>query len=257
MNNIYYDMIFKRKSFHIFKNILPLESSDLQMIEAQICQLEPLYTHIKTSFRIVPTLQTTCKRGEYCILIYSEMKENYLQNIGYLGEQLDLWLASKNIGVCWYGVGNPNEPKYNGLDFIIMLAIGKTSEKNFRKDYTKSKRKPIEDIWSGNQYSAIAEVIRYAPSACNSQPWIIEYQENQILLYRIKGKRGIMPQDKVAFYNRIDIGIMIFFIDVCLTHQGLYFKRELFGDFTQEEVKVLNAKYLFSQKHNLSNEHIS
>lgn len=168
MNDIYCDMIFKRKSFHIFKDILPLESCDLQLIEAQICQLEPLSKHIKTAFRIVPKLQNTCKRGEYCILIYSEIKEHYLQNVGYLGEQLDLWLASKNIGACWYGVGKANEPTYNGLDFIIMLAIAKTSEKNFRKDYTKSKRKPIVDILIGKQYNTIAEVVRFAPSACNS-----------------------------------------------------------------------------------------
>ena len=36
------------------------------------------------------------KRGqEYCILFYSEKKENYLQNIGYLGEQLDFILYLK------------------------------------------------------------------------------------------------------------------------------------------------------------------
>lgn len=57
-----------------------------------------------------------------------------------------------------------------------------------------------------------------------------------------------MPQDKVAFYNRIDIGIMMLFIEMCLIHQGFYFKRELFDDFTQEEEKVLNAKYSFSKK---------
>lgn len=246
MNDIYYDMIFKRKSFHIFKEVLPLTSYDLQLIEAQMKQLEPLYKDIKFAFRIVPKSQTTCKRGDYCILIYSEVKENYLQNIGYLGEQLDLWLASKNIGVCWYGVGNPIEPSYNGLDFIIMLAIAKTDEKNFRIDYKKSKRKPLDDIWIGKQYDTISNVIRFAPSACNTQPWLIEYQENQLLLYRVKGKRGIMPQDKVTYYNRIDIGIMILFIDLCLAHECCSFRRELLTDFTLEEDKVLNARYLFS-----------
>ena len=40
---------------------------------------------------------------EYCHilvdtkLLYSEKKDNYLQNIGYLGEQLDLYLTSLNI----------------------------------------------------------------------------------------------------------------------------------------------------------------
>lgn len=240
-------MIFKRKSFHIFKEVLSLTSYDLQLIEAQMKQLEPLSKDIKFAFRIVPKTKTTCKRGEYCILIYSEVKENYLQNIGYLGEQLDLWLASKNIGVCWYGVGNPIEPNLNGLDFIIMLTIAKTDEKNFRKDYKKSKRKPLDDIWIGKQYHTISNVIRFAPSACNTQPWLIEYQENQLPLYRVKGKRGIMPQDKVTYYNRIDIGIMLLFIDMCLAHEGYSFRRELLIDFTLEEDKVLNARYFFSR----------
>lgn len=36
-----------------------------------------------------------------CLLFYSESKEGYLQNIGYLGEQIDLYLTSKNIGALW------------------------------------------------------------------------------------------------------------------------------------------------------------
>lgn len=31
--------------------------------------------------------------------------DNYLQNVGYLGEQLDLYLVSKNIGTLWFGIG--------------------------------------------------------------------------------------------------------------------------------------------------------
>ena len=33
----------------------------------------------------------------------------YLQNIGYLGEQLDLYLVSKNIGTLWFGIGKVEE----------------------------------------------------------------------------------------------------------------------------------------------------
>lgn len=247
MSDIYYDMIFKRKSFHIFRDIHSFTKDNICEIEQQIKLLTPLVKDIDVAFRIVPKQETTCKRGEYCILIYSEIKEQYLQNVGYLGEQLDLWLASKNIGVCWYGVGAPNEPKYNGLEFIIMLAIAKTDGKNFRKDYTKSKRKPLNEVWIGQQIHQITNVIRYAPSACNTQPWHIECNENQLLLYRIKGKWGIMPQHKISYYNRIDIGIMMFFIDVCLSHEGYTFSRELFSDFMQAENKTLNAKYLISK----------
>ena len=66
--------------------------------------------------QILPADQTTCKRGqEYCILLYSEKKLNYLQNIGYIGEQLDLYLASMNIGALWFGIGKVEETTYHGL----------------------------------------------------------------------------------------------------------------------------------------------
>ena len=69
-------------------------------------RMVPLYSDIKTSVKIVPECETTCKRGaQYCILFYSEKKGEYLRNIGYLGEQMDLYLASKNIGALWFGIG--------------------------------------------------------------------------------------------------------------------------------------------------------
>lgn len=98
-----------------------------------------------------------------------------------------MWFAANNIGVCWYGRGNPVEPSYHGLEFVIMLAIAKTGEKNFRRDYKKSKRKTVEEIWTGEPYGALSEVIRYAPSACNSQPWLIEYYESYLAKHCIYG----------------------------------------------------------------------
>lgn len=91
-----------------------------------------------------------------------------------------------------------------------MLAIAKIAdETKFRKDMFKAKRKPIEKIWVGEQIQGVTDIARFAPSACNTQPWIVEHTENKLYVYRYKkpGKRGIMPADKVSFYNQIDIGI--------------------------------------------------
>ena len=154
-----------------------------------------------------------------------------------------MWLSTQNIGVCWYGVGNPTQASYNGLDFVIMLAIAKTSEMYFRIDYKKAKRKSADDIWIGKKYSAISDVIRFAPSACNTQPWLIEYCENKLFLYRVQGKQGIMPQNRVSFYNSIDIGIMMFFLDICLEKESVSFKKDLYNDCGSGECKVLNAIY--------------
>ena len=104
----YYKQIFKRKSFHIFKDTDTLTSDEIQELKDFIKSVKPLNDEIKTEICIVPEKETTCKRGgEFCILFYSETKDEYLRNIGYMGEQIDLYLASQNIGALWFGIGKP------------------------------------------------------------------------------------------------------------------------------------------------------
>ena len=51
-----------------------------------------------------------------------------------------------------------------------------------------------------------------------------------------------MPTGLVSFYNRIDMGIFLLFLEICLDHSGVIFKRELFPDDGTQEL-TLNAKY--------------
>lgn len=48
--------------------------------------------------------------------------------------------------------------------------------------------------------------------------------------YGKPGKRGMMPADKVAYYNRIDIGIFLLFLKLCLKHSHIAFERTLYED---------------------------
>lgn len=242
----YYKQIFKRKSFHIFKDIQTITEDDLVKLRAFCNTVQPLNPEIRTKIRIVPEGETTCKRGgEYCILFYSEMKAEYLRNVGYIGEQIDLYLASENIGALWFGIGKPQEMQIEGMDFVIMISIAKMPADKFRKDMFKAKRKPLEEIWSGETLN-VAEIVRYTPSACNTQPWITENTGTELLVYRYKkaGKRGIMPADKVRYYNKIDMGIYLFMLETCLEHEGYSYERVLFDDTTDDSVeKTLVAKY--------------
>ncbi len=247
----YYDMILKRKSFHLFRGKESISETELKDLEDFIQTVHPLDSSIKTKIKIVPENQTTCKRGgDYCIEFYSEEKGNYLRNIGYIGEQIDLWLADKNIGALWFGIGKPDEKTCDDLKYIIMISIAKMPEASFRKDMFKAKRKTIEEIWTGNtlagsQYS-VAEIVRFAPSACNTQPWFVENSGNELTVFRYKKpeKRGIMPADKVRYYNRIDIGIFLFFLEVCLEQNGYSFESTQFFEEEPDSVeKALVAKY--------------
>ena len=253
VNEIFYNMIFKRKSFHIFRNVEgEITEEELRIIKEKYETFSPLYENIKTELRIVPSEKTTCKRGQdYCILLYSEQKDGYLHNIGYLGEQRDLLLSSMNIGALWFGIGKTEEKSENDLDYVIMLAIKKVNdEKKFRKDMFKSKRKELSEVLSGNYFKDIINIARFAPSACNTQPWKVISEKDKLTVYRYKksGKRGIMPADKVAYYNRIDIGIFLLFLELCLGHEGISFERKLFSDDSDtDRENTLIAEYYIKE----------
>ena len=241
--------IFHRKSFHLFRNLRDFMISDVEIREIIDFYhlLEPLVAGIHTEIRILPSSQVDCRRGqEYCILFYSEKKDNYLANIGWIGQQLDLFLVSKGIGTLWFGIGNPDTPNYNGLDYVIMMAIRKVNDPTkFRKDMFKSKRKALEEIWHGEFLSGVSEIVRFAPSACNTQPWLVRRDGKQLRVYRYRqsGKRGIMPKDRVTYYNRIDMGIFLLFLELCLRHEALPYRRELFTDPGDDREETLNAIY--------------
>lgn len=248
MNHALYPMIFKRKSFHLFRNTgdLKITEEEKEEVLSAWNSFEPLCSDIRTAVRIVPAGETTCARGEeYCVLLYSEQKDHWLQNLGYLGEQLDLYLVSKDIGTLWFGIGKTEESSFDGLEYAIMIAIHKIDgSSKFRKDMYKSKRKPLSEIWEGEIIGGVSDIVRFAPSACNTQPWFVKNGEQlSVFRYRKPGRRGIMPAEKVAFYNRIDTGIFLCFLELCLDHEGYEYSRQLFPDEGMEAELTLNAVY--------------
>ena len=53
-----------------------------------------------------------------------------------------------------------------------------------------------------------------------------------------------MPKDMVIYYNKIDIGIFLCFLELCLNKNNLIFDRQLFVEKNLESEKSLIAKYL-------------
>ena len=252
MNSELFPMIFKRKSFHLFRNVGEdkISEAELKDIEDAFPKFEALYPDIKTAIRIVKPGTVSFKRdAEYCILIYSEKKDNYLMNAGFIGQQLDLYLVSKNIGSLWFGIGKPDEKTHEGLDFVIMIAIRKVKDDSlFRKDMYKAKRKPLEEQWSGDDLG-IADIARFSPSACNTQPWFVENSGDKLTVYRYKkdGKRGIMPAAVTDYYNRIDIGIYLCILEICMAEKKISAERKLYIDKLQENREFTRvAEYLFA-----------
>ena len=248
MNKQLYKEIFRRKSYHTFRERIdePITDQELEDIYSAYKSFDSL-NDIKTDIKIVKTSETTCHRNaEYCLLLFSEIKDGYLQNIGYLGEQLDLYLVSKNIGSLWFGIAKSNEV-YNELNYVIMIAIAKVD--SFRKDMFKSKRKDLDIIWNGDDLG-VGNICRFSPSACNSQPWYVENKDNKLYVYRRSksGKVGIMPKNASVYYNQIDIGIFMCILEICLLNEGYKYTRTIYKDNQSFDNNELNAIYEIIKK---------
>lgn len=245
-----YNEIFRRKSFHTFmeRNNDHISEEEIKDIYEAYKSFDSLNNDIKTTIRIERKENTGFTRSaEYSILMFSEKKDGYLQNIGYLGEQLDLYLVSKNIGSLWFGIAKSNEV-YEGLDYVIQIGIAKVDITKFRKDMYKAKRKEISEMWSGEDYG-IANIVRFAPSACNSQPWFVESKDNTLEVFRRSksGKVGIMPKNASIYFNQIDIGIFMCFLELCLDHECIKYERYIYKDKETFDNNELNAKYMLTK----------
>ena len=232
-----YESIEKRKSIRKYDPALSVSPAEMGQIEGFLKELKTL-NQAKIAFRIVPRHLTTAKWGEYCLLAYGEKQEEAWLNVGYQLEQVDLFLTGLDIGACWYGMSRPDEKRHDGLDYVIMLAFGKCRPEDFRQSLDETKRKEAAEIWAGDFDSAVSNLVRYAPSACNAQPWRVVSKGDSLRIYRTTAYRSIIPAFKKAFLNSIDLGIFLLFLELSLDRQGYSFAYRLTLGTAPEEKKL-------------------
>ena len=244
-----YNQIYRRKSFHHFKNTIPLSKNDFKLINNILNNVIPLDNSIKFKIKLVKESDTSCNLGaEYCLLFYSEKKEFYLENIGYIGEQIDLNLTANNIGTLWCGLGKTKTSSLDGLEYVIMICLAKVPDNSFRTNIKSFKRKNITETWEGDLLP-FSNIVALAPSAVNSQPWYTISKNKELLVYRnIKAaKFGFIPLKIMKYYNQIDMGIYLYFLEICLKQDKYSFVKILIKDYTKTNThKQITAKYLLN-----------
>ena len=209
------EMIYHRKSCRSFTNV-PVDAATIEAIKA--FPMKPLYPEIKVRWDIVSRNQVKCIcpwTTPQLITVYSEETEGYLENIGFLFQQMDLFLQTLGLGVCWLGMGRMN-PKtatqVEDMKFVIMLAFGHPKGDQLRHDLKEFKRKSMEQI--ADQEDARLEVARLAPSAVNSQPWYFTHEGAAIHAYC--SSRG----------SRLDAGIAVAHLYAANEESFRFFKAE-------------------------------
>ena len=241
-----YTYLDKRKSIRTVEKNNSLTNEDIQNINYYLKQLKPLFNECRIRTELVKNNKTNSKIGEYNLLIYSTKPEsknsNYLLNIGYMFEQLDLYLFSINIGCCWLGLPKPKgELKDN--EYVIMIGLAKIKEDDLRKDLSDFKRKPNEETWVGEFNKDVIEKSCLAPSACNSQSWKVKAENNTLYVYRDKNIKTIIPRGFRRFFNSIDLGIYLCFLEIALLKNNYKFNRTIINDEFDNNDLILIARY--------------
>ena len=182
------EMICHRKSCRQFTG----EPVDVELIEKILSfEPKPLYPEIKVRMDIVSRDQVWCIFPcpwitPQLIAIYSEEAEGYTENIGFVLQQMDLYLQTLGLGACWLGIGrmNPGTTEVEGMKFVIMLAFGYPQGDQLRHNLKEFKRKPMEQIT--DHPDPRLEPARLAPSAVNDQPWYFTHEGDDIHVWCTK-----------------------------------------------------------------------
>jgi hypothetical protein len=218
-DNKLYETIFKRQSIRKYSQTL-LTEEVLSKLSNFIKELKPLYPAIITEIHIVT--QKDVKgllqvNAPHYIAAFSETKNGYLLNMGFMLQQIDLYLSANGLGCCWQGWPKPTkELRINrDLEFITVLAFGSSQNNIHRNSETEFKRKPIENIRNLPAFDQFIEPARLAPFG-TSQSYFFNIVDDVIHVYCAKS--GIIKIEKMERMNQINVGIAISHLYVSADH---------------------------------------
>lgn len=191
--------IYSRKSC---RNYLE-EEIDMGSIEEFIANVTPLDEGIDFNYQILKRDEINLRTrwsAPYYLALFTKRKFFNKVNIGFVFQQVCLYMQSIGIGSCWVGLGSLKE---KNPEFIILIAFGKSDD--MTRDILRFKRKKLSEISDMADERLIPAQL--APSAINAQPWYFKHTDDGFDIYQ--QKQNIIKRHFVKKWNPIDVGIAL------------------------------------------------
>jgi hypothetical protein len=195
------EQIFVRMSCRDYSD----DEIDMDLIHDFMSGVRALDDSLRYDYEILNASEVNIRTrwsAPYYLAINCEKGELYLENAGFVFQQLSLYLQGLGIGSCWVGMASP---KRKSEGFVIAMAFGKSE--NMTRDLNGFKRKSLLEISDREDERLIPAQL--APSAINSQPWYFKHSSDGFDVYR--AKQNILKRQVLKKWNPIDMGI-------CLAH---------------------------------------
>ena len=193
------NQIYKRKSCRRYLD----EEVDLNLVKKAVLNAKPLNEDIEYYYKIFKKDEVNLKTrwsAPYYLAVYSKRKDNYLENIGFVFQQVCLYLQKEGIGNCWVGMASLKE---KNSDFVIAISFGKSND--MIRSREKFKRKDLSEI--SDMVDDRLSPAQLAPSAINSQPWYFKHSGDSIDVYQVK--QNFLKRQILKKWNPIDVGIAL------------------------------------------------
>lgn len=212
-----YDVIECRQSIRNFQ-MKTLEDEVLEKIFFYQKKMRNLYPNITCEIEIHDAMGESWKKKKslfqvkapYYMSLYSSAEQGYLLNAGYVMEELALYLNTLGIGTCYQGVMKVSEGKKEGLEEVLVMALGYPSRYLYREPGT-AKRIELrkECVFKEEPSKEVLTILRaanLAPSSRNNQPWKFVVYKNRIHVFSHKPSNLLPVFTKLQM---VDMGIML------------------------------------------------
>ena len=136
-----YEAIFVRKSVRSYTGEA-LSPQLLDKVKAHYRELTGLFGGIETEISVLDNrrgqqrmLSLFSVKAPYYLVFYSEEAPRYLMNMGYLMEQMVLYMCSLGIGTCFIGSNKIKKElqEKDGRKMVGIVAFGKSKGSHVRK----------------------------------------------------------------------------------------------------------------------------
>ena len=101
--------MFRRKSV---RKYAPgqLDSAKMAQVVSHFADLKPLFPNIRIELRVMTNAEVRGMfkvEAPHFLAFFSEVKDGYAANAGFMMQQMDLFLSANGIGSCWQGGPKP------------------------------------------------------------------------------------------------------------------------------------------------------
>lgn len=246
-----YEAIFVRKSVRNYINE-GIGDSVSNRIYEHYHSLISLFGNIDTEITIINNRSNQNKmlgllgvRAPYYLAFYSEEAPRSLMNMGYMMQQMVLYLCSIGLGSCYIATSKVKRSllSKNGKQLIGIVAFGKSKGSHTRKP-SEANRLSLDSLCVYKEVprqwmKQLLDAARLAPSSMNSQPWRFIVYDNRIHIFTKK-----QSLEQLKKWDEINFGIM--FANMMVVAEELWLDVDLIrlGDLSQKNYP--NSQYVLS-----------